>query len=57
MVTVDIDGFTADLSAIILKNELPWMEGTFGLLLMVVAKYWGLPFIKYLWEKVKVKCK
>ncbi len=55
--TVDIDGFTADLSAIILKNELPWMEGTFGLLLMVVAKYWGLPFIKYLWEKVKVKCK
>ncbi|EFX69943.1 hypothetical protein DAPPUDRAFT_328571 [Daphnia pulex] len=55
LVTVDIDGFAAEVSAIVLKKELPWMEGTFGLVLMAVAKYWGWPFLKYLWEKVKLK--
>ncbi len=57
MATDDIDGFAAEVSAIVLNKELPWMEGTFGLVLMAVAKYWGWPFLKYLWEKVKLKCK
>ncbi|EFX63396.1 hypothetical protein DAPPUDRAFT_268528 [Daphnia pulex] len=55
LVIVDIDGFAAEVSTIVLKKELPWMEGTFGLVLMAVAKYWGWPFLKYLWEKVKLK--
>jgi hypothetical protein len=39
LVNVDIDGLAANLSAIVLENQLPWMEGTFGLVLIAVAKY------------------
>ncbi len=58
MVNVDIDGLAANLSAIVLENQLPWMEGTFGLVLIAVAKYLVWPIVKkYVWEKLVLKCK
>jgi hypothetical protein len=34
-----------------------WLEGTFGLMFMVVAKYRGWPLVKHWWNLLKLKCK
>jgi hypothetical protein len=56
-VAVDVDGFAAEVGNIVLKKELPFLQGSFGLLLMLVIKYWIWPFSKYLWGRLKLKCK
>jgi hypothetical protein len=44
-VAIDVDGFAAEVGDIVLEKELPFLQGTFGLLFVIVAKYWILPLL------------
>ncbi|EFX66602.1 hypothetical protein DAPPUDRAFT_262826 [Daphnia pulex] len=47
--------FAAEEANIVVKKELPMLEGSFGLLLMLVVKYFIWPPLKYWWGVFKHK--
>jgi hypothetical protein len=42
----DLDAFATDVLGVVHKGEIPFLQGTFGLLLIVVTKYIFWLFIK-----------
>lgn len=56
----DPEEFTADVTAdanLVIKTELPMLKGSFGLLLLMVIKYFIWPPAKFWWHVLKRKCK
>jgi hypothetical protein len=55
----DPDDFAAEVANIVannvVKKELPMLEGTFGILLMLLIKYFIWPPAKYWWGELKRK--
>jgi hypothetical protein len=61
LVEVDLDGFAAEVGAIVLEGESTFLnKGTFGLLCVVVVRYLGWPLLKpglrKLWGWLIGKC-
>jgi hypothetical protein len=61
LVEVDLDGFAAEVGAIVLEGESTLLnKGTFGLLYVVVVRYLGWPLLKpglrKLWGWLIGKC-
>jgi hypothetical protein len=42
----ELDAFATDVAEVVHKGEIPFLQGTFGLLLIVVTKYIFWTFIK-----------
>jgi hypothetical protein len=47
-----LKGFAAEVGAIVLKEELKFLKGTFGLIFVVAVKYWGWPLLKPVLKKL-----
>jgi hypothetical protein len=60
LVEVDLDGFAAEVGAIVLEGESKFLKGTFGLICVVAVRYLGWPLLKpalhKLWGWVKGLC-
>jgi hypothetical protein len=53
----DPEEFAADFAPIVVKDEIPFLKGSFGLLFMLVCKYFIWPPTKYWWRVLKRKSK
>jgi hypothetical protein len=47
----DPDEFAAEVANIVIKEEIPFLKGTFGLLFILAVKYFIWPPIKYWWRE------